>query len=339
MNHPSITRSTLLAWIAAAVLTGCSVDPIGELFRSESGPFTEQVGPFLRLTFNPGPDRYPSWSNDGTRIVYSAGGFEPGTQEHITINVIPAQGGISERISPVFARVDNNFYPGWFDEDGRIAYISFRGVNFATPTSPTLTTVDPIDERDFIENAFDLNNPFDLDIAPDGMTIAWSDFNPPPVDSSRSPMHPGDGRLHGDWETSSNRMTAIWTMEFPLDGKSFRVPGTTGAGELTWSPDSETIAFARSGYIYTIPIGGGFPDLFVEGTSPAWSPDGSRMAVVIGGNIFMHRLDDGERFQITTEGGIDPAWSPDGERLAFSWERNGSFDIYVVNLADVIESP
>lgn len=97
-------------------IEGCSFDPIGELFQSPAGPpYTEQVGPYLRITYNPGPDWYPCWSNDGSQIVYSARGFEPLTQGQVMVNVIPSSGGISRRVSPFWSRIDYNFYPCWID--------------------------------------------------------------------------------------------------------------------------------------------------------------------------------------------------------------------------------
>jgi Tol biopolymer transport system component len=54
--------------------------------------------------------------------------------------------------------------------------------------------------------------------------------------------------------------------------------------------------------------------------------------------MFIYRLNDGGRIQITTEGGGDPSWSPDGNKIAFSWARDGNSDIYVVELSDIIGS-
>ena len=65
------------------------------------------------------------------------------------------------------------------------------------------------------------------------------------------------------------------------------------------------------------------------------SPFHVQIACEIDDNLFIYEISNGGRLQITTEGGILPAWSPDGEKLAFSWYRDGSYDIYVVDLDDV----
>lgn len=73
--------------------------------------------------------------------------------------------------------------------------------------------------------------------------------------------------------------------------------------------------------------------------SPAWSPDGSRIAYVSFENktaaIFVQTLASGERQKISEQPGINgaPAWSPDGSQLAMTLSKDGNPDIYVMNLA------
>ena len=72
--------------------------------------------------------------------------------------------------------------------------------------------------------------------------------------------------------------------------------------------------------------------------SPAWSPDGSRLAYVSFENrraqIFMQDLFSGQRQLLTAEPGINgaPAWSPDGRTLALTLSRDGNPEIYILNL-------
>jgi TolB protein len=74
--------------------------------------------------------------------------------------------------------------------------------------------------------------------------------------------------------------------------------------------------------------------------SPAWSPDGRRLAYVsFEGNhssIFLQTLRSGNRVQVSDAPGINgaPSFSPDGRRLVLTLGGpDGNLDIYVMNLA------
>lgn len=316
----------------------CSYDPIGELYTSVDSPYTEQVGPYLRITFNSGPDRYPSWSSDGSLIVYSSEGFERNTMLHTTVNIIPSGGGVSRRISLAFGRIDRNVYPCWLENDRKVAYISFRGIYFGYTLAPSLTIVDANDMSDLREITLDLNNPLDLDVSPDGSTLIYSDY--PTVEWH----HPDSTRVDGEevenrgGESSSYALTRMWATPYPPTGETGRIIGADGVRRVSWCPASDCIAFSRGGYIYTIPSEGGTPAPLCEGDDPCWARDGRWIAYTQNGNIFVRDTAGGETIQVTTLGGTDPALSPDGERLAFSWARDArgeNYDIYTVFLRDV----
>jgi len=71
--------------------------------------------------------------------------------------------------------------------------------------------------------------------------------------------------------------------------------------------------------------------------SPAWSPDGSKIAFVSmrDGNdeIYVMSADGSGQTRLTFEGAPDrsPAWSPDGNRIAFVSYRDGNAEVYVMN--------
>ena len=71
--------------------------------------------------------------------------------------------------------------------------------------------------------------------------------------------------------------------------------------------------------------------------SPAWSPDGGRLAYVSFEKkkpvIYVHSLASGQRQIVANFKGSNsaPAWSPDGRRLAVVLSKDGNSQIYAVN--------
>jgi len=122
----------------------------------------------------------------------------------------------------------------------------------------------------------------------------------------------------------------------------------------TWSPDGKVIAYDSDyGLHLTSPdgtIGGQFYDrsLYalstdVRDTSPAWSPDSTRIAFMFNQHdhqeIYVMNADGSNRVRLTHEepfaerppNNVSPAWSPDGRHIAFFTDRNGKWGLYVMN--------
>ena len=73
--------------------------------------------------------------------------------------------------------------------------------------------------------------------------------------------------------------------------------------------------------------------------SPAWSPDGQKLAYVSFENgrseIYMQTLDGQSRVKLASFKGINgaPAFSPDGKQLALTLSKSGNADVYLMDLA------
>src|SRR5437762_5985562 len=71
--------------------------------------------------------------------------------------------------------------------------------------------------------------------------------------------------------------------------------------------------------------------------SPAWSPNGRRLAYVSFENrkpvVYVHSLLDGKRSVVANFKGSNsaPAWSPDGKLLAVTLSREGGSQIFLIN--------
>lgn len=74
--------------------------------------------------------------------------------------------------------------------------------------------------------------------------------------------------------------------------------------------------------------------------SPAWSPDGTRIAFAsrrdANWDLYVLDVASGQERRLTTNPHYDgePAWSPDGEYIAFESMREGDLDIFTLRLSD-----
>jgi Tol biopolymer transport system component len=88
-----------------------------------------------------------------------------------------------------------------------------------------------------------------------------------------------------------------------------------------WSPDGRKIAFdsVRNGVYVVNADGSSWLRLARNGGAPAWSPDGRKIAFVSGSKIYLMNADGSEHLALTKPqtAGRKLAWSPDGRRLSF----------------------
>jgi tetratricopeptide (TPR) repeat protein len=132
-----------------------------------------------------------------------------------------------------------------------------------------------------------------------------------------------------------------------VDGSDFvGVTDHAEDGLPVWSNDGAQLAFSSNRHgdrrwrVYTMEAYGEDEDHSIaEGTSPYWSPDGFRIAYKgcdpTGALCGIFVTDSGgvNKERLTTDpDDTAPAWSPAGDKIAFMSDRDGNWEIYVINV-------
>jgi dipeptidyl aminopeptidase/acylaminoacyl peptidase len=145
-------------------------------------------------------------------------------------------------------------------------------------------------------------------------------------------------------------IAGAWVVVSPLAGQGDRthrataltlehVAVATGVSQAAISPDGSQVVFVsevgNDAELFIVPARGGYPLRLTYSagskSSPAWSPDGRRIAFLSGGEIWMLPADGGVAKQLTTGHRAEsPVWSPRGDEIAFVSNLEGNQDIAAV---------
>lgn len=84
-----------------------------------------------------------------------------------------------------------------------------------------------------------------------------------------------------------------------------------------WSPDGDRIAFERGGWVYLLEVQSRDLSRLARGFEPSWSPDGGRLVFRGAGGLYLMRADGAGRRLVRRGAARRPRWAPDGSRVAF----------------------
>lgn len=158
-------------------------------------------------------------------------------------------------------------------------------------------------------------------------------------DLDQRPVISPDGTKIG-FSRRSGTASTLWVVD--IDGSNARELSSLpcpATNPITWSPDSSAIAFVSNGVVHSVALAGGTTNLcaWTSGTcsSPAWSPDGAHIALVVYANanseIYVVDANGSNPINITNNASSndgDPSWSPNSTAIAFASTQFGQYEIY-----------
>ncbi len=331
----------------------------GDIYVKAVGPGTKP----LRITEDPTPEVFPTWSPDGRKIAF----VRVSAPDTAAIYTIPALGGQERKLVEVSGPTGGtccNFGPvlHWAPDGQWIAFAERTSadasarivrLSLATLEKRPLTSPPPHGLGDLWPQ-----------ISPDGRLLAFvrSGALSGNQDVWVQPVSGGEARrlTFGQY---SHVATLSWTADgseivFSIYPRMARVPLAGGAvqpvvgvGEGAIGPSirgNRMVYQQREGAkwvvdIWRLPHPGASRSsetpqkLLASGVNASYSPDGRRIAFesAQGGvpNIWLSNADGSQPAQLTTGASASstPRWSPDGQRLVFDSLEAGNWDLYVVD--------
>ena len=271
----------------------------------------ELVGGFdapTRLTDHEGADDQPSWSPDGTQLV-----FRSNRDGKLDIYVMGSDGSNPTRLTAE----DYNGSPSWSPDGTKIAFSS-------GDTDGDAIYVMGSDGSDATRLTYQGNNG-SPSWSPDGARIAFASTPTPSANLEIYVMGSDGSNLTRLTDTGWND-SPVWSP----DGSKIAFVSNRGTGEV------DTFD------IYVMGSDGGNPTRLTDAgdnRSPSWSPDGTRIAFQSTRDgetdIYVMGSDGSDATRLTATGdNRSPSWSPDGTRIAFLSTRDGNWDIYAAVLEE-----
>ena len=300
----------------------------------------------VQLTHNENGDFSPEWSPERSQLVYT--GVPESNSSNTEIFVVDADGTTASR-RLTYSGGEYSTSPEWSPDGTRIAFsratslyrgeiytITPQGTNVAQVTTrahPTCgdVTIEAGSSHPvwissgtilYTQNGFDTDN--------DGTYSRPYGFNSScRFNEDRADIQSGIRRVSASSLTSILNASVIVEYHSGYHG--------TSLSPASWTDVRHMVAYDRvvksdpDGGIWTTTLSGQHRQLTEFGRGPRFSPDGSRIVFKHETNLFVVTVDGSSLEQLTFLGATYPAWSPDGHRIAFASDRDGDWEIYVIN--------
>jgi Tol biopolymer transport system component/imidazolonepropionase-like amidohydrolase len=272
-----------------------------------------------QLTDGHADDREPRFSPDAKRIAFSSDRAFKGNYD---IWVADVESG---KLAQWTSSPADEFEPAWSPDGAEIAYVSGTG-----PAGTSIQSMDASGHGKPVVSAPEgarVNSP---SWAPDAKKIAYTQIsgNTTRLIISGAPVGTG-----GDVFPFPATWLSANQVLYTGDGKIF---GTTlVSGETKTIPFQAKFQLNRSAYKHRqLDFDSTAPRAVKGIMTPALSPDGNRIVFEALNQLWLMEI--GGKPQPLTSGTYykqSPEWSPDGKQIAYSSDKAGTADIYILDLA------
>jgi Tol biopolymer transport system component/imidazolonepropionase-like amidohydrolase len=268
-----------------------------------------------QVTSGPFDDREPHWSPDGARLAFSSD-----RAGHYDVWTLTLASGDLRRLTTDPA---NDSMPAWSPNGAEIAFVSDR-----KERGIYARAVDGAADRLLVADAAAVAAPV---WTPDGRTVSYTS-----ISGAAARLMVGQTDI-ADKGEDIFPFRVQWAPEgqvlYTADGVIKRRPRSGGPARTV--PFTASVAFSRESYAKKPLIPSEWPRHARGLMHPAISPDGSRVAFVALGDLWLIGTSGSDSpARLTNDAFVEahPAWSPDGRELAFSSDRLGTMDLWVRDL-------
>lgn len=266
-----------------------------------------------QITEGHGDDREPRFSPDGKKIAFSSDRAMKGSYDIWVVDVD------SGKLMQWTSAPADEYEPAWSPDGSEIAFVSATGIQAIDASGHARNVIAPVEGARFDSPSW----------SPDGKKIAYTE------------IRGNKARLMVSGEAVGN---ADDTFPFPATWLSANQLLYTGNGKIfvtTIGGETKTIPFQarfelnRPAYKHRQLDFDSTAAKPIKGiVDPALSPDGRRVVFESLNQLWLLEIGRGVE-QLTRDNFYKqaPAWSPDGKQIAYSSDRAGTADIYILDLA------
>jgi Tol biopolymer transport system component/cytosine/adenosine deaminase-related metal-dependent hydrolase len=275
-----------------------------------------------QLTEGHGDDRDPRFSPDGTRVAFSSDRAFKGNYD---IWVADIQSG---KVAQWTTAPADEYEPTWSPNGSEIAFVSGTGAN--------ATAIQSVNASGEVKNILTAAPGAHLDspaYSPDGRRIAYTE-----IAAGKSRMMVDKQPVSDANDVFPFPPTWLSANEMIYTGNGKILVSTIGGGTKTLAFQA-TFDINRPAYKHrAVDFDSAAPRPIRGIVNPALSPDGNHVVFEALNQLWLMEI-GGKPHPLTHDNFYkqSPAWSPDGKRIAFSSDKAGTADIYIYDLASQTE--